>query len=373
MDYEQKYKEMKARVLEMGRGYVKGLDYSKPRQIAEYIDPELKEESEGEKIRKELLQIAKESEDSFYMVITPEKREKLIAWLEKQVERKPIEEVDGEDYGIDGLYHAQTILEQTLGNVEGYQSDDGILEHKCAISAVKKLYERKPAEWSEEDSYMLAQAIKCVNNSGKLDVSTEEIEYWLENLKPQPKQEWKQENTDDLTNFENAMMHIGSSFFGDNAGLDPNDTNTIKEQANLLLELVQKQEWSEEDEKTLADACIMLDWYKGNNWWKAQYIKLWLNSLKERVHLQPKQEWSEEDEKTIHLACELIRHHSKPMDSIGGIDCSILIERLKSLRPQKQWKPSNDEMEALEMATDALKIYPSYVPLVSLCSELKQL
>lgn len=38
-------------------------------------------------------------------------------------------------------------------------------------------------EWSEEDSYMLGQAIKCVNNSGKLDVSTEEIEDWLKSLK----------------------------------------------------------------------------------------------------------------------------------------------------------------------------------------------
>ena len=47
------------------------------------IFPEF-EDSEDEKIRKELLQIAKESEDSFYMVMTPGKREKLIAWLEKQ-------------------------------------------------------------------------------------------------------------------------------------------------------------------------------------------------------------------------------------------------------------------------------------------------
>jgi len=45
--------------------------------------PELKE-SEDERIRKELLQIAKESEDSFYMVMTPDKRKHLIAWLEKQ-------------------------------------------------------------------------------------------------------------------------------------------------------------------------------------------------------------------------------------------------------------------------------------------------
>ena len=63
--------------------------------------------------------------------------------------------------------------------------------------------------------------------------------------------EWKQENIEELTEFENAMMHIGGSFFGENAGLDPNDTDTIKEQAELLLELVPKQEWSEEDEKNL--------------------------------------------------------------------------------------------------------------------------
>ena len=63
--------------------------------------------------------------------------------------------------------------------------------------------------------------------------------------------EWKQENVDELSKFEMAMMHIGGSFFGEKAGLDPNDTATIKEQAKLLLELVTKQEWSEEDESML--------------------------------------------------------------------------------------------------------------------------
>ena len=43
-----------------------------------------------------------------------------------------------------------TILEKTLGEVDGYQSDDGILEHKCAITAVrdlaKKQRKQKPVE-----------------------------------------------------------------------------------------------------------------------------------------------------------------------------------------------------------------------------------
>jgi len=52
----------------------------------ERMFPELAE-SEDDRIRKEMLQIAKESEDSFYMAMTPNKREKLIAWLEKQDEK----------------------------------------------------------------------------------------------------------------------------------------------------------------------------------------------------------------------------------------------------------------------------------------------
>ena len=81
-------------------------------------------------------------------------------WNDEKKELKKIEEeYDGEDYGIDGLWHAINILERTLGEVDGYQSDDGILEHKCAITAVrdlaKKQREQKPVELSEEDERMI--------------------------------------------------------------------------------------------------------------------------------------------------------------------------------------------------------------------------
>ena len=64
----------------------------------------------------------------------------------KELKEIENEEYDGEDYGIDSLWHAKNILEKTLGKVDGYQTDDGILDHKCAISAVDKLYKQKPAE-----------------------------------------------------------------------------------------------------------------------------------------------------------------------------------------------------------------------------------
>ena len=124
MDYEKKYKN----ALEWAR-QVKGGRIGFVLSEVEKVFPELAE-SEDEKIKREFC-------EDIWTFIPNEKAHKYIAWLEKQGEKKPVEEYNSEDFGIDSLYHAQRILEKTLGEVEGYQSDDGILEHKCAISAVK--------------------------------------------------------------------------------------------------------------------------------------------------------------------------------------------------------------------------------------------
>ena len=59
----------------------------------------------------------------------------------RKIERN-YEECNEGNCETDGLYYAKTILEKTLGKVEGYQTDDGIIEHKSAINAVKKLCEQ---------------------------------------------------------------------------------------------------------------------------------------------------------------------------------------------------------------------------------------
>ena len=97
----------------------------------------------------------------------------------KRGEQKSEELPNGEDYGIDGLYHAISILERTYGKVDGYQSDDGILEHECAISAVKKLYKKKPA-WSEEDDEILRTIISDGIRGAEFDML--QIN-WLKSLK----------------------------------------------------------------------------------------------------------------------------------------------------------------------------------------------
>lgn len=109
-------------------------------------------------------------------------------WDAEKLELKKLddEEVNGEDYGIDGLWHAQRILEKTLGSVDGYQTDDGILDHKAAITAVKKLYEQKPT-WSEEDEKISQWIIFDIEKLFSLDkkssiISNIEID-WLKSLK----------------------------------------------------------------------------------------------------------------------------------------------------------------------------------------------
>ena len=98
-----------------------------------------------------------------------------------------IEEVNGEDYGIDSLYHAQRILEKTLGTVDGYETDDGILEHKCAIAAVNKIYKHNPT-WNEEDNENVKDILyvfKQLKDTSfyKEDDKAENIINWIKSLK----------------------------------------------------------------------------------------------------------------------------------------------------------------------------------------------
>ena len=163
MDYEKAYKD----ALERAREWAKNPTVWSSDDVCQKIFPELCE-SEDEKIRKELLCFFKDREekmknlsDGLNIQLEPLSdrifNQKVIAWLEKYKPSETFdytcanipqkdwgelpEKVNEEDYSIDAIWHAVDILERTLGKVEGYQSDDGILEHQCAIDAVKKLKE----------------------------------------------------------------------------------------------------------------------------------------------------------------------------------------------------------------------------------------
>ena len=220
--------------------------------------------------------------------------------------------------------------------------------------------------WSEEDESMLQNILECLKNGWrKLPTDVLKYESWLQSLKdriqPQSKYEWKQENTDALTDFENVMMHIGISFFGQHAGLNPNDTNAIKEQANILLGLVPKQEWGEEDEE-MFDAIIADIQFtqKAHNHEVNQVVYEreidWLKSIKNRVQPQTQQEWSEEDEKMLHWLCRIV--HSQRVGKVITLreesELGEWMDKWLNHNPQNTWKPSDEQIQALEFVVKSL-------------------
>lgn len=86
-------------------------------------------------------------------------------------------------------------------------------------------------------------------------------------------------------------------------------------------------------------------------------------------------EWSEEDEKTINDACCWIGEYANSLQSKNYAKSSqlySLAERLKSLRPS--WKPSEEQMETLKRAsTNEYLSAKQFDILVSLYEQLKRL
>ena len=105
----------------------------------------------------------------------------------KELKEIEDEEYNDEDYGIDGLWHAKNILEKTLGKVDGYQTDDGILDHKCAISAVNKLYKEDAKiknRWKPIDEHIhwLKFVIKRMPDTEKANEAEAVLKDLLEQL-----------------------------------------------------------------------------------------------------------------------------------------------------------------------------------------------
>ena len=277
------------KAIERARKYYEETSNNVYKSMLEQIFPELKE-SEDEKIRKELIETIHLAYDCGCS-LNKEQRDKYLAWIEKQGEQKPTKLAKGENYGIDGLHAAIDILQQTLGKVDGYQTDDGILLHECAISAVKQLYEQKSV-WSEEDEKIISDA-----------------EVWLDTL------------CDYLKDSSSAYI--------------PN-VRAIISKLKSLKDRVQpqpKQEWSEEDEDMCYKATAVMNRLcaEGKEYvWSINTLKklyYWLKDLKDRV--QPQSHWKPSDEQMECLS-DAIKYYNSL-----GYPASKLKELLEDLKKLK--------------------------------------
>ncbi len=107
----------------------------------------------------------------------------------------------------------------------------------------------------------------------------------------------------------------------------------------------QKPAWSEEDEE-ISEAIIKR--ISGES--DALSVSLssaisWVENVKDRVLPQPKQKWGKEDRE---MRMKVLKYLST---RCNVFEYEEVENWLKSLRPQSQWKPSDEQMEVLKSST----------------------
>ena len=281
-----------------------------------YVFPELAE-SEGEKVRKELIKHLKEGAEGYEPSGGSSDYQRWLAWLEKQGEKKP-EENKGNLGGISSNWNEEDEqhIDSLLKRLDSlYRNTFGctkfaISEDRDWLKSLKDRVQPKPKqEWSKEDDGVLLESISVLQNNGHWVLADK-----LKSLRPQKclipseeeiekaAQEW-----DSKANFNPFYMTM--------EGNKPTGV---------------KQDITTHEESFKA----------GVNWI--------LKSLKGRV--QPKQEWSDEDETVLNNLIYALAN-----DRIGN-NRDEYVAWLKSLRPQNHWKPSDEQMGCL---SDAIEHYNS--------------
>jgi GNAT superfamily N-acetyltransferase len=145
-------------------------------------------------------------------------------------------------------------------------------------------------------------------------------------------------------------------------------------------------EWSDEDSRILYNVIAYVGYAAGQRGVRNDEFKKansWLKYLPERFNLQPKQEWSEEDEEVYNLLnCILDDFKNAFKESAAGYKkvCaeadkvySWVHNRLKPIRPQPHWKPSEEQMGAIKLCIDGEWESCNLDALESLYKDLKKL
>jgi len=127
------------------------------------------------------------------------------AGYEWDAKKKELKKIEQNCYHNDGLYYAIDILEKTFGKVEGYQSNDGKIEHQKAIETINALYHKKPAEWSEEDETMLKTIISDFSRGCGSSIGQEQ---WLKSLSPQSHWKPSEEQMNALSTAKNSHFDL---------------------------------------------------------------------------------------------------------------------------------------------------------------------
>ena len=336
MTQEEKFKEAK-RLYETANADQK--------YVLESLFPELKE-SEDERIVKELLTFFRESIHGGH-ILTNKEYDSWIAWLEKQ---------GGHAKFINGIQVGDKVT----------RNEDGVLVNLSQLNRVaKKLGEQKPADKVEPkfkigdfivNDYCMGRIVEITNDAYLLDTeqgipfSSHSIRLW-DITKDAKDGDVLVASDKSLFIYDGSINENGSAGFhiaftedmdiilnsDDGCGWEEKDSchPATKEQRNTLFTKMKEAgyEWDAENKKLKKISQRMI-----------------LAEAKEAMYDKPA--WSEEDETTRNALINLVEMYYG-----GCIDKSEknrLLNFLKSLRPQNHWKPSDEQIIAINTAINVI-------------------
>ena len=251
--------------------------------------------------------------DNLHKALEKETPESWNEFLERQGEQKPVDKVEPKFKVGDIIRHKEQGFTCKIIAVDTeYRLSECNGTHLPFDSQdAYEIVEQKPV-WSEEDEEMF-KSLKTLLNDASCYSCTEGVDKilsWLKPIKdrvqPQPKKEWSKED---------------------------------KKIANSI--------WDSIDKSVLANYGVDED--------KAFE---WLSHIKNRVLPQPKQEWSEEDEKRLRgLIClldDISQDKRWDFRIISENERDIIENWLKCLKDRYTWKPSEEQIIAINTAINVL-------------------
>ena len=374
--------------IEKIRGYYYPSSGKDLNEALETLIPELKE-SEDERTRKEMLEYCYKRMNNEFSSITIHQVKRWFAWLEKQGEQNPksadfIPTDCTSDAKNENRWHKvedslpdnarEVLCKDAIGNffIGRYYNDGDYWEVSMYDEPDKSNKDNPPViMWVNipSCSQNLANSEKtCKDKQSQPTKYTLEqaARIFLDALSDTPY------NNKPVTDAQVITREL-LKFLSDAHSYNPNAINE------------QNPAWSEEDEVNFHDVMWAIEQARtiakdendmGNLW----YAERWLKSIKERVQPLLKYEWSEEDE-------------NKKNDAITAIDLMMTDsfkethpnlykafgeakDWLKSLKERCTWKPSDEQMRALEdakmrMSLDGYGLCPLLQTLINDLKKLK--
>jgi len=241
-------------------------------------------ESEDERIRKEMIEIIKKEGHDFPSSVIAEKSNSWIAWLEKQ----------GADISL--------FSNEQQKYMEKYISLD-------KVTLIKLLAERDRNV--EETTKSFEKQNK--NNIGISEATKQKLE---DNLN----KTLEKETPESLNEF-----------------LDEQNSAWTEEDKNVWLDI-----------KSLIDSLLSDGGNSDYTTNELQRMWDWLDTIWQKDRVQPKQEWSEEEKEIIEDIMDKLNRLMMSCTGDNAAICKREVDFLKSIKDRYAWKPSDEQMEALE-------------------------